>query len=288
MTSYQPHDGEQKQSSDVPFSLKKENEAARLLLQYRQVSELMGGALPPTIDLAQGSRVLDVGCGVGGWVYEMAWRHPSLHISGIDSSAYLIEKARALVEGLDNVTVFTHDILQLDDEVFTPDAFDLIHLRFLAREVTPKQFPPLIQALIRICRPGGFIVWTEAELPISNSFACQQLCTLVQNGLKVAGRAFTPGTCLGVTAYMGHWLSNAKCHISQNTAYAIEVSTGTKGHDAFVLQMRAFGEQVKPFLLELGVTTTAEFEGILQKMQQEIQQEEFCGIVFLRTVVAVK
>lgn len=284
MTSYQPHDGEQKQSSAGPFSLEKESEAARLLLQYRQVSELMGGALSPMIDLAWGSRVLDVGCGVGGWVYEMAWRHSSLRISGIDSSTYLIEKAQALVEGLDNVTVFAHDIFQLDDEVFSPGTFDLIHMGFLAREVTPKQFPPLIQSLVRICRPGGFIVWTEAELPISNSFACQHLCALVQSGLKAAGRAFTPGNCLGVTAYMGHWLGNAKCHISQDTAYAIEVSTGTKGHDAFVLQMRAFGEQVKPFLLEMGVTTAAELEDILQ----EIQQEGFCGIVFLRTVVAVK
>jgi len=40
--------------------------------------------------------------------------------------------------------------------------------------------------------------------------------------------------------------------------------------------------------LEKGTTTSAEFEDVFVVMQQEIQEETFCGMVYLRTLVGVK
>jgi SAM-dependent methyltransferase len=289
MTSYTPHNGEQQHSFNRirPFAQENENEAARLLLLHRQLSELMGGVLPYAPDLPWRGRVLDVGCGVGGWVYEMAWRYPSLLITGVDPNTYFVEKAQALVSGLDNVKVFAQNIHHLDEEVFPAGSFDLVHLRFLAREFTPPEFPALIQSLLRICRPGGSLVWTEAELPITTSLACQRLCTWVQNGLQAAGRAFCPGNALGVTAHTGCWLRDAGCRIKQDTAHALDISAGSKGHEAFLRQLLVFAQQVRPFLLEVGVATEAELEEVFLTMQQETQEERFCGILFLRTLVGI-
>lgn len=259
-----------------------------MLQPYRQLSALMGGILPPLLLPSNGGHVLDVGWGMGESVHEMALRYPSLHITGIDRDVSIVEQAQSLIVSMGNVTVFVHDIHHFEDNVFSTASFDLIHLHFLAGEVMLEQFPTLLLSLARICRTGGLLVWTEAELPITTSLACQHLCTLVQRGLQVRGHAFSPGksgNSMGLIARMGHWLRNAGYRITQSKAYAIDISSGSKGNKAFVTQVSIAGEQIRTFLLEAGVTTVTEFEDIFLQMQQEIQEEQFCGLVYLRTLV---
>jgi SAM-dependent methyltransferase len=262
-----------------------------MLQQYRQLSDLMGGMLPPLLVPSNGCSVLDTGWGMGWCVYEMAVKYPSLHITGIDIDATVVEQAQSHVSGLSNVTVFVQDIHHFEDTVFSIASFDLIHLHFLAGGVKLKQFPPLMQSLARILRPVGSLVWTEAELPITTSLACQNLCTLVQRGLKVRGHAFSPGNAgnsLGVIACMGHWLRNAGYRITLSKAHAIDISAGSTGNEAFVTQVNISSEQIRSFLLEVGVTTVTEFENIFLEMQHEIQDEKFCGLLYLRTLVGMK
>lgn len=261
---------------------------ATLLLQHRYMSELMGGIFPSWLEPSWGSRVLEIGWCVGGLAFEMALRYPSLHITAIDRNASVVEQAQALVRGLGNVTIFVQDIHHLDDKEFSTASFDLILLRFLAGNVTLERLPPLMQSLARICRPRGLLVWTEADLPITTSHACQHLCAMVQQALKAGGNAFAPGNSMWVTAHMDRWLSDAGYRIVQSKTYAIDFSTGSKGHDTFVRQAWISKEQLRVYLLESGITTAAEFEDVFLEMQQEIQEENFCGIVYLRTLVGVK
>jgi ubiquinone/menaquinone biosynthesis C-methylase UbiE len=262
-----------------------------MLQQYRQLSELLGGILPPLLIPSIGSTVLDSGWGMGWSVYEMAVKFPLSHITGIDRDASVVEQAQSHVSGLSNVTILEQDIHHFDDAVFSNASFDLIHLHFLAGDVKLQQFPPLMQSMARICRPGGSLVWTEAELPITTSLACQNLCTLVQRGLQVRGHAFTPGNAgnsLGVIAYMGHWLRIAGYQITQSKAHVIDISAGSTGNEAFVTQVNISGKQIRSFLLEAGVTTVTEFEDIFLEMQQDIQDEKFCGLIYLRTLVGMR
>ena len=105
----------------------------------------------------------------------------------------------------------------------------------------------------------------------------------------MAGRAFLPGSnSLGITACMGFWFHNAGCRIVQDIAHAIDISAGTEAHPIFLRQAWVFGHQVQPFLLATGVTTLTEFEELFQRMQREIQDHTFCGLCFLRQVIAMK
>src|SRR5579859_8016282 len=113
MTPHKTHKGEQKQSpGDLEPSLpgSEDEETQLLLIQHRQLSELMGGVLPPLLEPLWGSRVLDMGWCVGGLVYEMAWRYPSVQITGIDANASVVEKIQSLVRGLGNASVIAQDI----------------------------------------------------------------------------------------------------------------------------------------------------------------------------------
>src|SRR5690348_11473169 len=65
-------------------------EMARLLDQDRLYTEAMGGFFSERADLSNLHRVLDIGCGPGGWVQELAFAYPDKEIVGIDVSEAMI------------------------------------------------------------------------------------------------------------------------------------------------------------------------------------------------------
>src|SRR4051812_46651907 len=80
-------------------------EMARLLDQDRLLTQGMGGLLVErNNDFSGITRVLDVGCGPGGWVQEVAFTSPEIEVIGIDISRTMIEYAQtqAQVQHLDN------------------------------------------------------------------------------------------------------------------------------------------------------------------------------------------
>src|SRR5579864_8595879 len=92
--------GKQNQSSEdsTPLIPGDEDEAAQLLwAQHKQLSEPMGGIMPASLEQSWGNRVLAVGWGVGGLVYEMATKYPSLYITGIETNAPVLQKSKILV-----------------------------------------------------------------------------------------------------------------------------------------------------------------------------------------------
>jgi hypothetical protein len=62
------------------------------------------------------------------------------------------------------------------------------------------------------------------------------------------------------------------------------------GHTIWMPQGCPLGappQQIRTFLLEVGVMTVTEFEDMYVEMQQEIKEEQFCGLLYVRTVVAM-
>ena len=275
--------------STLPFMPESESEVARQLLLHHKLSDYMGGPLPSVVDLEHVHDVLDVACGVGGWVSEMASLYPSLHLVGIDTSAFFLEQARSYIGDKEQVTLQVADMHRLEEQ-FAPQSFDLMHLRFLAGEVTCKRFPELLQSLGRLCRTGGFMVWTEAELPETNSQACCLLESALLCALLQADRAFWNGyrLRLGLTLWMETWLRQAGCEIELDEERTIDVSAGTDAHAMFVRQMWVCGHQVRPFVLGLEVLTASEYEQVFAQMLSEIRVETFRGSCSLRTIVAYK
>ena len=274
-----------------PFFPENETEVTRLLAQHRWLSQLMHGILPASLDLSNIHRVLDVACGVGAWVIDIARRHPAMQVIGIDKSQYFIQQARtmAVSQQVTNATFIVQDMHHLEGENLTSDSFDLINIRFIAAKITSREFPPLLQSLVNLSRPGGMLHWLEAELPITNSPAYQQMAAMILQGLKAAGHTFSASNnSLGITACMDAWFHEAGCRTVQDIAHAVDISGGTPVHPIFRRQAWLFGHQVRSFLVATGVTTLTEFEAVFQRMQMEIQAPGFHGICFLREVIGAK
>src|SRR2546423_9635758 len=100
-------------------------EMVRLIEQDRHFTRAMGGLLTEQTDLSSIHRVLDVGCGPGGWALELAQAYPYMQVVGIDISARMIDyaNAQARASGLDNASFLAKNALDPFD--FPEGSFDL-------------------------------------------------------------------------------------------------------------------------------------------------------------------
>ncbi len=262
-------------------------ETDHLLMLHRHLSECMGGILPATLDLSRVKRVLDVECGAGGWVYDLAWRYPSLYVVGTESHSHLAKEAHAIVSRAGNAEVIEQDIHSLSDQAVPLASFDLVHARFLVSKLAPQEYPAVLEALAHRCRTGGLLVWEEPEYPLTNSPACEQFYHLIQDALQTTGRAFCPGQSLGITALMSNWLKASGCRITLDIAYALDISTSMKGHAAFHQLAEIMSKQLRPFIIQAGVATETAYDAICEQTRQEIANAGFRGVAYVRTMVGV-
>src|SRR5712692_10065354 len=79
-------------------------ETARLMYQDRLTTRVMGGIFAELPDLSTVHDILDIACGPGGWVLDVAFEYPKTNVVGIDISRTMIEyaAAQACSQGLEN------------------------------------------------------------------------------------------------------------------------------------------------------------------------------------------
>jgi ubiquinone/menaquinone biosynthesis C-methylase UbiE len=302
-------------SSSSPSRVE-ERELVRQLQLARQLFEELGDSLPQAlVDPARVYSALDIGCGAGGWVLDVAHTYPHMQVTGIDIWEPCLAYARRLAEegNLSNAHFVVQDMRSLEEDGFPPDAFDLIHLAFLASTLLTTDYGGLVRTLFRLCRPSGMVCWTEMEFPITTSLAFEHLTALTCRALQSAGHTFVSPSLqaiativarwrgeseqtvrlperrhLGITPMMGSWFRASGYQQIQHLPTAIEVSAGMGAHPCFVRQVEVFGRQITPFLLEQQVIGEDACEHLLSPVLDEVQQDAFCGICCVLTTWAHK
>ena len=104
------------------------------------------------MNIQAGDRILEVGVGTG---INTSLYPRNCHITGIDLSTSMLEKARERVksQGLRNVRLMEMDAANL---TFADDSFDIVYAPYLVSVVPdPVQ---VVQEMRRVCRPGGRII----------------------------------------------------------------------------------------------------------------------------------
>jgi SAM-dependent methyltransferase len=136
------------------------SELERLQLQSR-VWEPSGRRMLEEIGNGRGSRVLDLGCGVLGWLRILSeWVGPDGEVTGTDVDGAMLGAADRFVtaEGLRNVGLVKDDLFASELE---PSSFDLVHSRY---EITPLgRAHDQMETYLRLARPGGIIVLEDPD-----------------------------------------------------------------------------------------------------------------------------
>jgi SAM-dependent methyltransferase len=102
--------------------------------------------------------ILDVGCGPGTITAGLADRVPAGHVTGIDAESAVLEQARELAGGRDNLDFATGDVYALD---YPDDTFSVVH----AHQVLQHLGDPVaaLREMRRVCRPGGLVAVRDGD-----------------------------------------------------------------------------------------------------------------------------
>jgi ubiquinone/menaquinone biosynthesis C-methylase UbiE len=253
-----------------------EEELTRLIIQDQMVTAGMGGVLPEQPDPTIFQRVLDVGCGTGGWLIEAAKTYPSMSLLvGADVSSRMVEYARTQAEAQqvsDRVRFATMDALRMLE--FPSDYFDLVNQRIGASYLRTWNWPKLLHEFQRVTRPGGVIRVTEGNIVFeSTSPALTHLSEIVLDTLYRAGHLFNPDRN-GVTSELARLLHQYGFQNVQTRSHTLHYRAGTAEGQLFYEDMRHVFQTVVPFLRKWS-RVPDDYEAIYQQMLSEMQQLDF-------------
>ena len=140
-------------------------EMERLAVQERWLTQSMGGVLAEQDNPMRIQYILDVACGTGGWLIEIAQIYPDiLSLTGIDASATMLEYARSQAEAAEvSERVEFHVMDALRPLEFPTQSFDLVNHRLGMSWLRTWDWPRLLQEYRRILKPGGTVRITEVS-----------------------------------------------------------------------------------------------------------------------------
>jgi ubiquinone/menaquinone biosynthesis C-methylase UbiE len=170
-------------------------EILRLDIQDKMLTTAMGGVLPELadeVDISDFRRVLDVGCGTGGWLMEMVRAYPTVErLVGADISGKMITYARERASEqqlAERVQFQRMDALQMLE--FPNSSFDLVNQRLAASWLRTWEWKKLLLEYQRVTRPDGIIRITDADIIESNSPALMKIQNLFLVAFYRSGSLF--------------------------------------------------------------------------------------------------
>jgi ubiquinone/menaquinone biosynthesis C-methylase UbiE len=255
-----------------------DQEMQRLQIQDQFITAGMGGVLPEQPDPSRFRRVLDVGCGTGGWLIAMANTYPSIDLlMGVDISRTMVDYARRQAEAslVSNRMAFrTMDALRMLE--FPNHSFDLVNQRAGVSYLRTWDWPKLLEEYQRVCRPGGVIRVTEFQIILeSTSPALTQLCGLLAKALFQAGHLFTSGSH-GITSQLDRVLRQYGLEQVQTRACTLDYRAGTSLWQGLCEDVRIGFQTILPFLRKW-TRVPDDYETIYKQALAQMQQPDFVG-----------
>jgi len=261
-------------------------EMARLMKQDRLLTKGMGGLFPERDDISTMHSILDIACGPGGWVLDVAYTYPKIDVVGIDISRAMVEYARAQAwsQGLNNASFQIADALK--PLAFDDNSFDIVNGRFLVGFMPAVAWPKLITECMRITRPGGIIRLTEFDEPgTTNSAAYARFNAMTFRAIQRSGLLTSPdGRNFGITPLMSRFLYEGGCQNISSKAHIIDFSSWTDTYDIMYQNCMVAFKLVQPFLIKMGAATPEEADELYQQMLIELMSQDFSGVWSYLTV----
>ena len=253
-----------------------QNELTRIIVQDRLVTALMGGLLPEQPNSARFERVLDVGCGTGGWLIDMAEAYPeSSLLIGVDISSKMVTYGReqAAAHNLGKRVEFhVMDALRMLE--FPDNFFNLVNMRFGTGFLRKWDWSKLLSEFRRVAQPGSLVRISEADIMVkSTSPTLTRLFDLQIEALYHAGHIFSAGQ-QGVTTELASLMERAGFDYIQTRAFPTEYHAGMQQMDYLIEDLTHVFRVSLPFLRKW-LRVPENYEELYQQMLNEINQPDF-------------
>jgi ubiquinone/menaquinone biosynthesis C-methylase UbiE len=254
-------------------------EMARLSVQGRVLTSVMGSLFPASIDPASLHNILDLACGPGEWVFAVAEAYPHIQVTGIDIDPLMISYASylAVEKKLANAHFQRGNIMQALP--FASAQFDFVNARLLFPFMLPEKWGELMQECLRVLRPGGFIRLVDTEVFLSNSAAAQRMQGWCTQALRRAGQSFSVDDhFIGILPHLRRILRDAGFVDIREQPYMINFSAGTEHFQDTTYDLKIAYKQLQPFIRKWHEISQAELDSLYQQMVDDMASEEFLGL----------
>jgi len=104
---------------------------------------------------AEHIRLLDVACGTGRTLHQLAQTHPTMRLWGVDLSPHYVRAARKRLADVAELTLAVENAERLP---FADGAFDVATSVYLFHELPRNARRNVMRELHRVVRPGGLVV----------------------------------------------------------------------------------------------------------------------------------
>ncbi|CAG8546239.1 4071_t:CDS:2 [Funneliformis caledonium] len=252
----------------VKYSLPNDDaEMDRLKLQHYLFRYIFQGSFSSPVEeilKIGGTEVLDLGCGPGTWLFEMGDNFPKSNFTGVDLTNTLSGNDSFQFQ---NVKFVKGNVL--DSLPFKDSTFDYVFIRYLSFGFTEQDWKYVINEIIRITKPGGWIEFMEPEFKLRNNGPISEYL----NDAMIKDLD-SRNICTNITTKLEQFLMDTK---QANKVFHDEKPSnfgscngrfGELACNDFIMIMRT----IEPRLLQIIETSNEEYDQLLQNIPDEMNQ----------------
>lgn len=222
--------------------------------------------------------VLDIGCGPGAWIFDMASRFPQAQFVGVDTHRCMIDYAReqAQMLCLRNVTFYSLRDLSLSH--IEDASFDMVNVRSLFDCIHKHDWQVRIREGYRLLRSGGVFQLMESDLGESNAPTHEFFFRIYAESMSSTDSSFSPfGRGLGILPLLLPSVRKAGFVHVRGVDLSIDYSSDTEIHDAWCRDLMIWVNTMLPMLAEQGRYTLVELKRIAELMQEQLDSPHFAA-----------
>jgi ubiquinone/menaquinone biosynthesis C-methylase UbiE len=254
---------------------------------YRYIQHVMGNRLiPAPISMHHMHTVLDIGCGAGDWLIDLACHYPGIQMYGLDINHETLKQARerCIYNHLTNIRWRQIDTIQ---DVTLPDSsVDLIHLRRCHYWITPQRWRTFFTACAHLLKSGGWISVINVELVELPSSAFVSLQRALWRTLKRLNHSMDPtGITYGSLPRLPGMLHASSFDQVNYELYAIDLGF-MGGLSAQYLLSAALQNiySTRDIIINQGELSADTFDALFSQIQVDLQDPYLCGWGYLISV----
>jgi hypothetical protein len=133
--------------------------ACRLNLQHYLWREALNFNIHPSVQLPKDPVIAEIAVGTGIWLIDVAREHPTAQLDGFDIDLSQAPHPHWLPS---NVKLRQWNLFE-DVPSDLIGKYDLVHLRLLVLVLSGVDTKPVLQNLLKLLKPGGYLQWDELD-----------------------------------------------------------------------------------------------------------------------------